>query len=119
VGEKEKVTLREVLGRVMSEDAGSGEDMDLGILKQGLERMISEVELLKPNQRDDGEEGVTLEEMIEWSGLSEDVFREVYLSWVDGKCNPYFPAAFGSDKRLGSSRSILLPALQTRQACFH
>lgn len=119
VGEKEKVTLREVLGRVMSEDAGSGEDMDLGILMQGLERMISEVELLKPNQRDDGEEGVTLEEMIEWSGLSEDVFREVYLSWVDGKSNPHFPATFDSDKRFISSRSNLLPALQTRQACFH
>jgi len=85
VGDKEKVTLREVLGRVMGENVENGEDMDLDVLKQGLERMGAEVELLKPKLRDHGEEGVTLEEMIEWSGLSEDLFREVYLSWVDGK----------------------------------
>lgn len=83
VGEKEKVTLREVLGRVVGEDPGSGEDMDLGVLKQALERMIKEAEVLKPKGRE--EEGITLEEMIEWSGLSEDVFKEVYLSWVDGE----------------------------------
>jgi hypothetical protein len=32
-----------------------------------------------------GEElGVTYAEMVRFSGLDEDEFREVYLSWVDG-----------------------------------
>jgi hypothetical protein len=93
VGEKEKVTLREVLGRFVGEKMGNGEDMDLGTLKEGLERMGRAVEVLKP-EPNGGEEGVTLEEMIEWSGLSEEVFREVYLSWVDGKYNYPFAVAF-------------------------
>lgn len=84
VGYKEKVTLREVLGRVVGEDTG-GEDMDLEVLTEALKMMGREVEILKPSSKSGGdEEGVTLEEMIEWSGLSEEVFREVYLSWVDG-----------------------------------
>jgi hypothetical protein len=84
VGDREKVTLREVLGRLVGEDP-SGVGMDLGVLMKALERMGKEVEVLKPESKStDGEEGTTLEEMIEWSGLSEEVFREVYLSWVDG-----------------------------------
>ncbi|KAF7967965.1 hypothetical protein HWV62_32427 [Athelia sp. TMB] len=81
VGEKEKVTLREVLGRVVGEDVGKMEDVDVGVLKGALERMVKEVELLKPQSRE--EEGVTMDEMIEWSGMSKDLFHEVYLSWVD------------------------------------
>jgi galactokinase len=86
VGNKEKVTLREVLGRMVGENSEVGKNMDLAMLRQGLERMVREVESLKPARglADDVEEGFTFEEMIEWSGLSEDVFREVYLSWVDG-----------------------------------
>jgi len=94
VGDREKVTLREVLGRAAGEDAGGGEDMDLGVLTEALERIAREVEVLKPQSKSgDGEEGVTLEEMIEWSGLSEEVFKEVYLSWVDGKLMPTFALA--------------------------
>lgn len=85
VGEHEKVTLREVLGRAVGEDVEKGEDMDLRQLTEGLERMAREVEILKPNSVQD-EEGVTLEEMIELSGLSKPVFEEVYLSWVVGSC---------------------------------
>lgn len=81
VGEKEKVTLREVLGRVVGEDVGKMEDMDVDVLKGALEKMVKEVEVLKPEGRD--EEGVTMEEMVEWSGMSKEVFHEVYLSWVD------------------------------------
>jgi hypothetical protein len=68
--------------------------MDLGVLIEALERMAREVEVLKPQSKfGDGEEGVTLEEMIEWSGLSEEVFKEVYLSWVDGQSMPTFALA--------------------------
>lgn len=89
VEEKEKVTLREVLGRLVGEDPAKGEDMDLGKLGEALERMIKEVEVLKPTGEDGSQQGVTLEEMIEWSGLSEATFKEVYLSWVDGACHTY------------------------------
>jgi galactokinase len=69
----------------VGEDTGSREDMDLEVLTEALKRMGREAEVLKPSSESgDGEEGVTLEEMIKWSGLSEEVFREVYLSWVDG-----------------------------------
>lgn len=84
VGESEKVTLREVLGRVVGER--KGEELDVDELRKVLERMVKEVEVLKPKGRWSGEElGVTMEEMIELSGLPEAVFRQVYLSWVEGK----------------------------------
>lgn len=81
---KEKITLREVLGRLSGEDPAKGKDMDFGELMKALKRMINEVEALRPAGCGD-EEGVTLEEMIEWSGLSEADFKETYLSWVDGE----------------------------------
>ena len=84
VDEREKVTLREVLGRAVGEDLEKDEDMDMVKLKEGLEEMVEVVEVLKPSSVDDSEEGVTLEEMIGLSGLSESVFKEVYLSWVAG-----------------------------------
>ena len=85
VAAKEKITLREVLGRLAGER--TGEELDVDGLRNALERMVKEVEVLKPKGRssDDKELGVTLEEMIELSGLSEHIFREVYLSWVEGK----------------------------------
>lgn len=91
VGEKEKVTLREVLGRVVGEDPESGKDMDMDTLQTALERMVKYVELLKP---DGPEEGVTLTEMIEWSGMSKEIFHEVYLSWVDSACLPELCPSF-------------------------
>ncbi|KAG5644181.1 hypothetical protein DXG03_009022 [Asterophora parasitica] len=83
VGEREKITLREVLGRLLGEK--EGEEAGVSDLQKGLERMGREVEVLKPEQaKDDGELGVTMQEMIEMSGLEEEVFNEVYLSWVEG-----------------------------------
>ena len=115
IGEKEKATLREVLGRVVGEDVGKMEDMDVGVLKGALERMVKEVELLKPQGRD--EEGVTMDEMIEWSGMNKDLFHEVYLSWVDSM----FPALLKVDllTTCGPSRSHPLPTVQARKACLY
>lgn len=83
VTEKERITFREVLGRLAGEK--KGEELSVDELKHALERMQQEVELLKPKGRsNDDELGVTMEEMIELSGLPEATFREVYLSWVEG-----------------------------------
>lgn len=114
VGEREKVTLREVLGRVVGEDVGSEEDMDLGVLREALERMVRVVELLKPKPKPgDNEEGVTLEEMIEWSGLSEEIFRDVYLSWVDVEATH-----FQLYKRAKHVFTEALRVLQFREVCL-
>jgi galactokinase len=85
VTDNEKITFREVLGRFVGEK--EGEELDVDELREALERMGKEVEVLKPKGRssDDDELGVTMEEMIELSGLPGDVFRQVYLSWVEGK----------------------------------
>ena len=47
-------------------------------------RMDKETEVLKPKNAPEGELGVTLEEMIELTGLSKEEFQDVYLSWVEG-----------------------------------
>jgi galactokinase len=111
VGDKEKVTLREVLGRVVGEDVGKMEDMDLAVLKGALEKMVKEVEVLKPQGRD--EEGVTMEEMIEWSGMSKDVFDDVYLSWVDIEAT-----RFQLYKRAKHVFTESLRVLQFRDVCI-
>ena len=60
--------------------------LDADNLKAGIERFLPEVEKLRPPRegRDAGEEGLTMQEMIEWSGLSPEQFNQVYLSWVEG-----------------------------------
>lgn len=84
IAAKERITLREVVGRLLGEK--KGEELSADELVKGLERMVKEVDALKPKGRADNEElGVTMEEMIEMSGLDEAVFRDVYLSWVEGK----------------------------------
>lgn len=85
----ERPPLREVLGRWLgyTEAKDQPSDLDTETLRDGLQRVLPEVEKLRP-ARSDGQLGVTMEEMIEWSGLEESVFREVYLSWVDGACPP-------------------------------
>jgi galactokinase/N-acetylgalactosamine kinase len=87
VTEKERITFREVLGRLAGEK--KGEELSVDELKRALERMQQEVELLKPKGRSNNELGVTMEEMIELSGLPEATFREVYLSWVEGNFTIY------------------------------
>lgn len=117
VGEKEKITLREVLGRAVGEDSAKREDMDLGLLKDALEKMVKEVEVLKPDGTD---EGVTIEEMIKLSGLNEDVFKEVYLSWVDSTFSlKTLLIQFDSNICHCTSRSDPFPTLQARQARIH
>jgi galactokinase len=86
IGHTEKVTFREVLGRWISEDEKeSGREVEVEKLKEGLERILVEVEGLRPPPDEDGQLGVTLEEMIRSSGLPEPEFHQLYLSWVEGE----------------------------------
>lgn len=88
VGEGEKVTLRQVLGRwigVKDED-----EIDVNILKEGLEKIQNELSCLKlvdSDGSDGAEMGLTMEEMVSASGLSPEEFTELYLSWVDSTQN--------------------------------
>ncbi|EEB97392.1 hypothetical protein MPER_03299, partial [Moniliophthora perniciosa FA553] len=82
VGEKEKIQLREVLGR------WAGEDKDVGALGEeklleSLEKISDKLDILKPAKQEQGQLGVTLEEMIEKTGLLKEAFEEIYLSWVE------------------------------------
>lgn len=81
MGPKERITLREVVGKLGGEPEGGWTEDDAG-LKETLEKAVVEVEKLRP-RKEEGQEGVTMEEMIEWSGMDEKEFREVYLSWID------------------------------------
>lgn len=67
------------------EAKGAPTELDTDKLKAGLQKVLLEVEKLRPAGRGDGEElGLTIEEMIKESGLDEKPFHEVYLSWVEG-----------------------------------
>jgi galactokinase len=131
VADNEKITFREVLGRLVGER--KGEELGVDELKNALERMVKEVEVLKPNGRmsDDDELGVTMKEMTGLSGLPEDVFREVYLSWVEGELsarlvlsnlltNPPLVEAthFQLYKRAKHVYTEALRVLQFRQICL-
>lgn len=86
IGRQERVTFREVLGRWISGDEKeSGEEIAVEELRDGLERVLKEVEVLKPTPEKvaGGQLGVTMEEMISLSELPEPEFRQVYLSWVE------------------------------------
>ena len=83
----ERPTLREVLGRWLGykEAKGVPTELDTDKLKAGLQKVLPEVEKLRPAGLGDDEElGLTMEEMIKESGLDEKTFHEVYLSWVEG-----------------------------------
>jgi galactokinase len=82
---RDRITLREVVGRFGGEP-NEGWPEDSNQLRVALESAIEHVGKLRPatGAQADGQDGVTLETMIEWSGLSDQDFREVYLSWVDG-----------------------------------
>ncbi|KAI0267823.1 galactokinase gal [Gloeopeniophorella convolvens] len=80
---RERVTLREVVGRFGTEPEGGWPEDSAG-LRGALERAVGYVEKLRPASADtDGQEGIPLETMIEWSGLSDEDFKDVYLSWID------------------------------------
>ena len=74
--------MREVVGRLVKED--KGKPMSDAELRDVLVRMDKEIEVLKPKNAPEGELGVTLDEMIELTGLSKEEFHDVYLSWVEG-----------------------------------
>ncbi|KAF9001591.1 galactokinase gal [Cyathus striatus] len=112
VGEREKITFREVVGRYAGEKPG--EDMGIDKLTEVLETMINDkVDLLRPKDVTGGEWGVTMEQMIELSGLSKEVFEEVYLSWVEIEATH-----FQLYKRAKHVFSESLRVLKFRQACI-
>ncbi|KAM6490666.1 Galactokinase [Amanita muscaria] len=84
---REKITFREVVGRLAHEEGG--QELSVEKLQESLEAVIKSVDVLKPrDHRDASDEaeaqlGLTMEEMIHETGLPRDVFHDVYLSWVD------------------------------------
>lgn len=85
VGPRERITLREVMARYMGELEDQTEE-NVDKVREGLEKMVQVVECLRPEGAGDGDQlGVTLETMIEWSVMGEALFKDVYLSWVEGR----------------------------------
>ena len=83
IGGKDRITLREVAGKLAGEK--NGEDIGTEQLENILVALENKLEVLKPSESVDGELGLTMTEMIEKSGLPRDVFHEVYLSWVESE----------------------------------
>ncbi|KAG5634847.1 hypothetical protein H0H81_000524, partial [Sphagnurus paluster] len=112
IGDKERLTLREVVGRLLGEEKGV--ELDVPVLQKGLERMKDELEVLRPKGvPDDGQLGVTMEEMIEMSGLEKEVFQEIYLSWVEVEATH-----FQLYNRAKHVYSEALRVLEFRQTCL-
>ncbi|KXN86753.1 Galactokinase [Leucoagaricus sp. SymC.cos] len=118
----EKVTYREVLGRLVGEPQGCGSGGDMGgeALIVGLKSVLKKLGCLLPkgvNEEDikvgGMQLGVTLEEMIEMSGLSPKVFHDVYLSWVEVEATH-----FQLYKRAKHVFSEALRVLQFRKICL-
>ncbi|THV05088.1 galactokinase gal [Dendrothele bispora CBS 962.96] len=110
VGKDEKITLREVVGRLAGEVEEEGE-MSLEKLKEALQKIDGELAVLKPSASD--RLGLTMEEMVEMSGLSEAEFNDVYLSWVEVEATH-----FNLYKRARHVYSEALRVLQFRQVCL-
>ncbi|KAG6879790.1 hypothetical protein C0992_011588 [Termitomyces sp. T32_za158] len=112
VDERERITFREVVGRFMGEQ--DGQELSTDALQEGLERIEKEVEVLRPKAVSaDGQLGVTIQEMIAMSGLSQEVFHDVYLSWVEVEATH-----FQLYKRAKHVFAEALRVLQFRQTCF-
>ncbi|KAJ3560395.1 hypothetical protein NP233_g10869 [Leucocoprinus birnbaumii] len=121
----EKVTYREVLGRLVGEmqGCGSGGDMGAEALSVALKSVLKKLACLLPKgvteqdvEKDESRQlqlGVTMEEMIEKSGLSKKIFDEVYLSWVEVEANH-----FQLYKRAKHVFSESLRVLQFRKICL-
>jgi galactokinase len=90
----ERITLRDVMARFIGEPADQTEE-DVNKVTKGLERMVQAVECLRPEGAGN-ELGVTLETMIKWSGMGEALFKETYLSWVEGPRDSFFMHAMWS-----------------------
>ena len=88
VAEKEKITLREVIDRYRDgDDYSDDEEVDrvLGYLLES-----DQLDALKSKVVRSDNFGVTMDEMVEMSGMPRDTFHEVYLSWVDSGCRVFF-----------------------------
>lgn len=131
LGEKDRITLREIASKV----AGERDEEDIGpeSLEQTLMVLERKLEVLKPKNSLDGELGLTMTEMIEKSGLPRNIFQEVYLSWVESEskyqqlqepdlthCRAYIVEAtyFQLYKRTKHVFSEARRVLQFRQACL-
>ncbi|KAG8213486.1 ribosomal protein S5 domain 2-type protein [Butyriboletus roseoflavus] len=113
VGPRERITLRQVMARFIGEPVDQTEE-NVDMVREGLERMVQAVECLKPEGAGDGDQlGVTLETMIEWSGMGEILFKDVYLSWVEVET-----AYFQLYKRAKHCYSEALRVLQFRNVCL-
>ncbi|RPD72427.1 Galactokinase [Lentinus tigrinus ALCF2SS1-7] len=107
----ERPTLRVILSRWLGTPEADLEKEDV---KSAIERFLPEIEKLRPSRegRAAGEEGVTMKEMIELSGLSEEQFNEVYLSWVEVEAE-YFQLY----KRTRHVFTEALRVLEFREVC--
>jgi len=85
VDDRERLTLREIVGRYAGETIGRGQKGGLNEddLKEALKVVLGKLGVLKPTS-DPSRSGVLMEEMIEMSRLEPKVFHEVYLSWIEG-----------------------------------
>ncbi|GJE89761.1 galactokinase [Phanerochaete sordida] len=133
-GGTKRVTLREVLAA----HAGSGEVRGRAApslapedVKAALEGILPEVERLRAGrvrrwvrgdeagegeggeEQEDGELGLTYDEMVAASGLAPEVFREVYLSWVEVEATH-----FQLYKRARHVFGEALRVLQFRDVCL-
>ncbi|KAH9856685.1 galactokinase gal [Lenzites betulinus] len=112
LGPSDRPRIREIFSRWLgSPDLESSPDK----VKASLERFLPEIEKLKPapEGRKAGELGVTMAEMVEWSGLSQAQFHEVYLSWVDVEAE-YFQLY----KRARHVITEAIRVLEFREACL-
>ncbi|KAJ4467943.1 galactokinase gal [Lentinula edodes] len=113
VEKTEKVTLREVVGRLAGEVEEAGA-MPVEWLLETLKRMEREIECLKPQKSSgEGQFGVTMEEMVEMSGMTAEEFKEVYLSWVEVEATQF--QLYKRAKHVFSEASRVL---QFRQICL-
>jgi galactokinase len=116
---RERITMREVLGRWLGVEEKKGGEREGGLseeqMKEGLIKLLAtEVEKLKPvGAVEDAEMGVTMEEMIQLSGLEKAEFDEVYLSWVEVEAE-----RFQLYKRAKHVFSEALRVLQFREVCL-
>ncbi|THH12665.1 hypothetical protein EW146_g7483 [Bondarzewia mesenterica] len=111
LGHKERPTLREIVSRLGGEPEGGWTEGDIGF-KHAVEKAVRAVENLKPGKVE-GQEGVTMEEMIEWSGMGEKEFREVYLDWIDVEAEH-----FQLYKRAKHVLTEALRVLEFREICL-